>query len=203
MRIMAELSERVFVSPGADDEARAWAALVDFCAQTDRERALAAGPVLGPQGREALARAIYDWLFRAGPLQPYLDDPEVTDVLVNGPSIGFVKRLRGSGERINPGFGTAEELEAFIRMQVGRIGRRIDASSPIAEVRLPDGPRLSAVLGSVSRLPCLSIRCHRLVAGDLSDLVALGTVPEEVAAELIGYVEGGANILVSGGTGSG
>ncbi|MGH7562321.1 MAG: CpaF family protein, partial [Gemmatimonadales bacterium] len=78
-----------------------------------------------------------------------------------------------------------------------------DDASPAVDVRLPDGARLHALLPPLARRPCLTIRRHRMVAGSLDDLVGLGTLNDELARFLRGAVEGGLNVLVSGGTASG
>jgi pilus assembly protein CpaF len=122
---------------------------------------------------------------------------------VNAPDRGFVLRAGGAKEGFRPGFASDEEVRSLIARIVSRAGRRIDDSSPAVDVRLPDGARLHAIMPPLARRPCLTIRRHRLVAENLDELVSLGTVSTQLAGFLRQAVEGGLNVLVSGGTASG
>jgi pilus assembly protein CpaF len=124
-------------------------------------------------------------------------------VIVNAPDRGFVVRAGGAKEEIHPGFASDEEVRSLLARIIARAGRRIDDASPAVDVRLLDGARLHALLPPLVRTACLTIRRHRMVAESLDDLVALQTVSDELAGFLRGAVEGGLNVLVSGGTASG
>jgi pilus assembly protein CpaF len=190
-------------APQEDAEARAWALLVELVEEENRRQVLAGGGPLSAEERAEAAQTIFDHLFRLGPLQALLDDEAVEEVVVNAPDRGFVVHAGGGKEAFQPGFSSDEEVRSLLTRVVSRAGRRIDDASPAVDVRLPDGARLHAVLPPLSRRPCLTIRRHRMVAGHLDDLVALGTATREVAGFLRVVVEGGLNILVSGGTASG
>jgi pilus assembly protein CpaF len=189
--------------PEEDAEASAWALLVELVEEENRRRVLDGGESLPAEDRTEAAQILFNQVFRLGPLQPLLEDETVEEVAVNAPDRGFVLRAGGAKEEFSPGFASDEEVRSLLARIVSRAGRRIDDASPAVDVRLPSGARLHAVLPPLSRRPCLTIRRHRMVAGHLDDLVALGTTTRELAEFLRGAVEGGLNILVSGGTASG
>jgi pilus assembly protein CpaF len=189
--------------PEEDAEARAWALLVELVEQENRRRVLAGQAGLSTDERMLAEQELFNQFFRLGPLQPLLDDETVEEVVLNAPDRGFVIRAGMGKERIDPGFASDEEVRSLLARIVGRAGRRVDEASPAVDVRLPGGARLHAVFPPLSRRPCLTIRRHRLVAQDLDDLVALGTVERELAKFLRQAVAGGLNLLVSGGTASG
>ncbi|MGH2693303.1 MAG: CpaF family protein [Actinomycetota bacterium] len=186
-----------------DAEAQAWALLVELVEEENRSRVLSEAPPLAQEERREVAQALFDHLFRLGPLQPLLEDETVEEVAVNAPHRGFVLRAGGGKEEFNPGFASDDEVRSLLARIVARAGRRIDDSSPAVDVRLPDGARLHAIMPPLARRPCLTIRRHRMVANALSDLANLGTVTGELADFLRRAVEGGLNVLVSGGTASG
>lgn len=138
-----------------------------------------------------------------GPVQSLLDDPEVTDVLVNGPRSVWVDR-NGRLELTDVRFDSAEHLVSTIERVIAPLGLRIDRSAPMVDARLPDGSRLHAVLPPASvDEPLLAIRrfTQRLAGPD--DLVATGTATVAEAAMLIEAVSERKTIVVSGGTGAG
>lgn len=202
-RAQEELSGTLSDSGREDAEARAWALLVDMVEAENRRRVLASGEALSADMRTQVAQELFDIFFRMGPLQQFLDDEEVEEVVVNGHESGFVVRAGGTKDEIDPRFTSEEELRALLARVVARSGRRIDEASPAVDVRLPDGARLHAIVPPLARRTCLTIRRHRMVAEDLDQLVALGTLPRDAADFLRAAVEGGLNILVSGGTASG
>jgi pilus assembly protein CpaF len=189
--------------PEEDAEARAWALLVDLVEEENRRRVLSQDPPFSPEERTATAQELFNQFFRLGPLQPLLDDESIEEVIVNAPDRGFVVRAGGDKEEIHPGFASEEEVRSLLARIIARAGRRIDDASPAVDVRLADGARLHALLPPLVRRTCLTIRRHRMVAESLDDLVALRTVSDELAGFLRGAVEGGLNVLVSGGTASG
>jgi pilus assembly protein CpaF len=189
--------------PDQDGEARASALLVELVEGENRRRVVEGGEPLSADERTEAARTLFDDLFRLGSLQALLDDEMVEEVMVNAPDRGFVVRAGGAKEAFHPGFSSDEEVRSLLARIVSRAGRRIDDASPAVDVRLPDGARLHAVLPPLSRRPRLTIRRHRMVAETLDDLEALGTVTPELAGFLRRAVQGGLNVLVSGGTASG
>lgn len=202
-RAQEELSGTLSEVGGEDAEARAWALLVELVEGENRRRVLAGSEALSAESRTQIAREMFDIFFRMGPLQQLLDDENVEEIVVNGPEQGFVVRAGGEKETLASGFASEEELRALLSRVVARAGRRIDEASPAVDVRLPDGARLHAIIPPLARRTCLTIRRHRMVAEDLDALVSLGTLPREAAEFLRAAVDGGLNILVSGGTASG
>lgn len=188
---------------GADVDRRAWARLEQVLADENRERILAGEQPLAADVTARAVRALYDLFFGFGPLQPYLEDPNVEEIILNSPSCGFVLRAGAAKEQIDPGIGSDQELRTLLTRIVTRAGRRIDDSCPAVDARLPDGSRLHAVLPPIAAHPALTIRRHRMVAQTLDDLIDLGTLTLEAARFLRAAVSGGLNLLVSGGTASG
>ncbi|RFU41609.1 TadA family conjugal transfer-associated ATPase [Actinomadura logoneensis] len=139
----------------------------------------------------------------AGPLEPLLRIPEVTDVLVNGPDEVWVDA--GSGlVRTGTRFADEAALRRLAQRLTAAAGRRLDDASPYADARLPGGVRLHAVLPPVAPTgTCLSLRLPRRRAFTLDELVATETVPPAGAALLSALVKARAAFLISGGTGTG
>jgi pilus assembly protein CpaF len=189
--------------PQEDAEARAWALLVELVEEENRRRSLSREAPLSPEERTESAQELFNQFFRLGPLQPLLDDDTVEEIVVNAPARGFVVRAGGAKQEFSPGFASDDEVRSLLARIISRAGRRIDDASPAVDVRLPNGARLHALLPPLARRPCLTIRRHRMVAESLQDLVALGTVSEELAAFCRRAVAGGLNVLVCGGTASG
>lgn len=198
-----KLAESSPLSPTSTEEAKARQILEDVVDEWNRDRATSDQPTVPEPERERLQRWLFDLFFRLGPLQAYLDDEGIEEITVNSPGLGFVVRAGGAKERIDPGFGSDEEVRTFISRVVARSGRRIDDASPSVDVRLPDGARLHAMLPPVSRHVSVTIRRHRLVAESIEELVELGTLDHTAAEFLAEAVRGRVNLLVSGGTASG
>ncbi|NYI45269.1 pilus assembly protein CpaF [Nocardioides aromaticivorans] len=156
---------------------------------------------------DATVLAVYEWLRRevvgAGPLEPLLDLPGVTDVLVNGP--GPVRIDRGSGlEETSVVLGSEEECRRLAQRLVASGGRRIDDAAPWADVRLPDGTRCHAVLAPIAQPgTAISLRVPRRGGFSLPDLYDAGALTDE-GRDLLGQVVARRlAFLVSGGTGTG
>lgn len=138
-----------------------------------------------------------------GPIQHLFDDPDVSDVLVNGYDDVWVDR----GENLQPvdvRFGSDEDVVATVERMIAPLGLRIDRSSPMVDARLSDGSRLHAVLppASVSG-PLLAIRRFTQRVSSLDDLVVAGTATQEQVDRMVGAVRDRRTIVVSGGTGAG
>nr|WP_201471363.1 TadA family conjugal transfer-associated ATPase [Microbacterium hydrocarbonoxydans] len=138
-----------------------------------------------------------------GPLREYCADPDVTDVFVNGPGGLFVDR--GHGTEAVPGWSASErEVRDLAVALVGLGGRHLDDQAPCVDVRLDSGIRVHAVLSPVATAgTALSIRVPRVRAADLDALAALGTFDARRQSWLLGLVRDRANILITGGTGTG
>lgn len=158
---------------------------------------------LSPEHREVMVREIMDEIYGFGPLEGLMNDPDVSDVLVNGPDRVFVER-RGMLEATDVRFADEQHLLRLIHRLVGRAGRRIDEVSPMVDAKLPDGSRLNAVIPPLAlKGPTISIRKFMKRALFFEDMVQMGSLAPEMADFLILAVRGRLNILMSGGTGAG
>jgi pilus assembly protein CpaF len=153
--------------------------------------------------RDALCARVVLLATGLGPLEPLLSDPQVDEVMVNGPSAVYVER-RGRLERTAVSFGSDAELTHAIERILAPLGRRVDEAQPLCDARLADGSRVNVVIPPLSLSgPCLTVRRFRREGFSLRELVAGGTMPAEVAEFLALCVAARASVLVSGGTGSG
>ncbi len=156
--------------------------------------------------REELARlaeSVTDDLVGLGPLEPYLRDEAVTEIMVNGPRQVYVER-DGLLELTPVTFRSAEHLLHLIERIVAPLGRRIDPSVPFVDARLPDGSRVHAIIPPLARGgPYLTVRKFRRRHLSPDDLVRAGTCSAEMMAFLGAAVAARCNIVVSGGTASG
>lgn len=159
--------------------------------------ARAQAPLLGGIAFETVVDAVCARVRGLGPLDPLLCDPEVSEVMVNGPDRVWIER-RGRLEAVPMEIDVAT-IEQLIERVVGPLGLRIDRSSPLVDARLPDGSRVNAVVPPLALDgPCLTIR--RFGARN----IALGDVCPPGVGELLAWaVRARANIVVSGGTGAG
>lgn len=138
-----------------------------------------------------------------GPLEPFLSDATVTEVMVNGPENVYVER-EGKIQRTEGRFFDEAHLKRTIDKIVGQVGRRIDETQPYVDARLPDGSRVNAVIPPVAvDWPMLTIRKFSAVPFQAEDLVNFGTFSRGVVDLLHACVAGRLNVLVSGGTGAG
>lgn len=153
--------------------------------------------------RARIAQEIADDILGYGPIEPFLRDPEISEIMVNGPSVIYVEK-GGKLTRVNGRFNDDAHLRRIIDKVVSRVGRRVDESSPMVDARLPDGSRVNAVVpplaldGSV-----LTIRKFSSDPLQVEDLITFGTLTTQSAEFLKACVEGKLNIIVSGGTGTG
>jgi pilus assembly protein CpaF len=146
---------------------------------------------------------ILDEILGFGLLQDLLDDPEVSEIMVNGASNVYIESL-GVVSRLSREFESDDQLIAVINRMVRTTGRRIDQTSPMVDARLPDGSRLNAVLPPLAvDGPSVTIRKFTANHLTVSRLVELGSLSEEAADLIQMAVEHRLNILVSGGTGTG
>ncbi len=141
--------------------------------------------------------------FGLGPLEPYMQDPDVTDILVNGPDEVYVERM-GQLQETNTVFADDEHLMQIIQRVVAQVGRRIDEQSPMVDARLSDGSRINAVIPPLAlNGPVLSIRRFGHQPLRISDLLAFDSICPEMVNFLQVAIEGRINIMISGGTGAG
>ncbi len=159
--------------------------------------------ILSGQERAQIIQQIGDSILGLGPLEPFLRDPEVTEIMVNNPETIYVERagkLYWTGAK----FFSEEQLRRTIDKIVGRIGRRVDESSPYVDARLPDGSRVNAIIPPIALdAPALTIRKFSPDPYTADDLVSFGTMSPAVSELLEACVRGKITFLVSGGTGAG
>lgn len=161
------------------------------------------GALRGDADLPALLQALQSEIVGAGPLEPLLRDPCVTDVLVNGPREVWVDRGQGL-ERTAVRFADDAAVRRLAQRLAARTGRRLDDAQPWVDARLEGGVRLHAVLPPVAPGgTCLSLRVPRRRVFALDELVAVGTLPPDGAALLLQLVTARVAFLVSGGTGTG
>jgi pilus assembly protein CpaF len=160
------------------------------------------GP-LSAQEKLLIVRQIGDSVLGLGPLEPFVRDPEVTEIMVNNWDTIYVERagkLYWTGTK----FHDDQQLRRTIDKIVGKVGRRVDEASPYVDARLPDGSRVNAVIPPLAiDGPALTIRKFAADPYQADDLIEFGTMTSPVAKFLEACVRGRINILVAGGTGAG
>ncbi|MDW8366045.1 MAG: CpaF family protein, partial [Abditibacteriales bacterium] len=138
-----------------------------------------------------------------GPIEPLLNDPDVSEIMVNGPHQVYVER-HGKLELTEYKFRDNAHVMQIIERIVSPLGRRIDERSPMVDARLPNGSRVNAIIPPLAiDGPILTIRKFSQDPLTMSDLINMGTLSREAAMFLQAAVETRLNIIVSGGTGSG
>jgi len=158
---------------------------------------------LAPTERDLVVTSILDEITGLGPLEAILADPTISDILVNGPDVIYVERS-GRLERVDAHFRDDAHLVNTITRIVGRVGRRVDESSPMVDARLADGSRVNAIIAPLA-LDGAALSIRRFGATPLSakDLVARGALSADMMNYLKAAVRSKCNIVISGGTGAG
>ncbi|MFC9517178.1 CpaF family protein [Nocardiaceae bacterium NPDC056970] len=153
--------------------------------------------------RQRLLREVGDEVLGHGPLQRLLDDPSVTEIMVNSHDMVYVER-DGMLTRSAARFADEAHLRRVIERIVSAVGRRIDESSPLVDARLADGSRVNAVIPPLAfNGSSLTIRKFSKDPFQVNDLIAFGTLSPEMAELLDACVQARLNVIVSGGTGTG
>jgi pilus assembly protein CpaF len=159
--------------------------------------------LLSPQEKLLIVRQIGDSVLGLGPLEPFVKDPEVTEIMVNNWDTIYVERagkLYWTGVK----FHDEGQLRRTIDKIVAKVGRRVDESSPYVDARLPDGSRVNAIIPPLAiDGPALTIRKFAADPYQTEDLVQFGTLTAATAQFLDACVRGKVNVLVTGGTGAG
>jgi len=159
--------------------------------------------ILSPADRTRISQEIADDILGYGPIEPFLRDPDLTEVMVNGHDDIWIER-GGKLQRVEGRFSDEQHLRRTIDKIVSRIGRRVDESSPMVDARLPDGSRVNAVIPPLAiDGSLLTIRKFSADPYTSDDLVAFGTYSARTAEFLSACVRGKLNIIVSGSTGAG
>jgi pilus assembly protein CpaF len=164
----------------------------------DRESSL-----IARDERNRLIRDIVNEALGYGPIEPLVQDPVITEVMVNGPNQVFIERA-GKLYKTDIRFRDDAHVMRIIDKIVSEVGRRVDESQPYVDARLPDGSRVNAIIPPLAlNGPCLTVRKFSREPYTDEDLIHFGTMTPEVREVLRACVRGKLNILISGGTGSG
>lgn len=159
-------------------------------------------PLSGPE-RQQIIREVMDEIFGYGPLDEFLRDPFISDILVNGPHSVYVER-QGRLELTEVSFLDGDHLMRVIRRIADNVGRRIDETNPMLDARLPDGSRVNAIIQPLSLDgPAVSIRRFGTNPLDMERLIGIDALRPEMATFVQACVQCKMNILISGGTGTG
>jgi pilus assembly protein CpaF len=138
-----------------------------------------------------------------GPLEPLLNDPSITEIMVNGPDHIYIER-GGKILRVDSYFLNEEHVLRIIDRIITPIGRRIDETSPRVDARLPDGSRVNAIIAPLSLIgPVITVRKFSRTPYTVDDLIRFGTSTPDMFEFLRACIEARLNVFVSGGTGSG
>jgi len=168
-----------------------------------QERVSHSDTPLSASERERLSREVLDEVFGLGPLEPLLQDPTISDILVNTYSSVYVERA-GMLEETSVVFKDNVHLMHIIDKIVSAVGRRVDESSPMVDARLPDGSRVNVIIPPLAvDGPILSIRRFGTVPLEMEDLLENRSLTPQMRDLLQGAVKARLNVVVSGGTGSG
>jgi len=159
--------------------------------------------LLNLSDRERLVNEVLDETFGLGPLEPLMRDPTITDIMVNGPKVTYVER-KGRLERVDVVFNDERHLIQIVQRIAGRVGRRVDETSPMVDARLPDGSRVNAIIPPLALDgTLLSIRRFGVKALLAADLITFKAITPEMIQFLSACIKARINIVISGGTGSG
>lgn len=161
------------------------------------------GVGLSRRAQEQAEAEVLDEVMGYGPIQPLLDDPDITEIMVNAHDKVYIER-HGHIEKTSRRFLNDDHLMRIIQKIVTPLGRRIDESSPMVDARLPDGSRVNCIIPPLSiKGPCLTVRKFSQDPYTPEDLVRFGTMSPEMRDFIRGCVVGKLNVIISGGTGSG
>ena len=158
---------------------------------------------LSDEVKQKLFRDVFDEMMGFGPIQPLLDDPQITEIMVNGPRHVYVERA-GKVTKTDVTFDNDEHVLQTIQRIVTPLGRRVDPDHPTVDARLPDGSRVNVVVPPVAiDGPSITIRKFSKDHLTFEQMVEYGSLTEQMAEFLRACVMARFNILISGGTGSG
>jgi pilus assembly protein CpaF len=195
--IITKIGSRLFSGASGDGE------LAEKVGEAVAEALAIDKTPLTRQERTQVTREIADDILGYGPLEPFLRDETISEIMVNSAHTIFIER-RGKITRTNAAFVDDQHLLRIIDKIISRVGRRVDDSSPMVDARLPDGSRVSAIIPPLAvKGPTLTIRKFRKDPFTMEDLLKFGTLTPKAGQFLEACVRGKLNILISGGTGSG
>jgi pilus assembly protein CpaF len=197
--VIAKLGPRLFGAAHASSDLRPQVTEA-VTAEIDKEHL---ETPLALTDRERLVRELTADILGYGPIEPYLAEDDVTEIMVNGYNRIYVERY-GRIEETQASFVDDGHLLRIIDKIVSQVGRRVDESSPMVDARLPDGSRVNAIIPPLSLLgPTLTIRKFSRDPYTMDDLIGFESISERAAGFLRACVQGKLNVLISGGTGTG
>lgn len=195
--IVAEVTAELLSDSSREEELRAQ--ILEIANRVMGE----SGLLITRQDKQRIAQELSDEVLGFGPITPLLNDDQVSEVMVNGPTQVYVER-KGKLELTGVNFRDHEHVLQVIEKIVAPLGRRIDESSPMVDARLPDGSRVNAIIPPLAiKGPAITIRKFSRDPFQIADLIGFGTIGPGMAKFLQAAVVGRLNIIVSGGTGSG
>lgn len=195
---MPEALQRA-INQSTGDQKEVHRMVENICAEEVRNN-----PFAVPLGdRERLVDELISEIMGLGPIEPFLQDSSVSEVMVNGPDSIYIERS-GHLIKTETRFRNAEHLMHIIDRIVSAVGRRVDESSPMVDARLLDGSRVNVIIPPLSLIgPCLTIRKFSRDVLTVDKMIEFGSFDERMAQFLEACVRGRLNVVVSGGTGSG
>jgi len=153
--------------------------------------------------KQEMVETVFNSMRRLGPIQPYLEDETVTEIMINGPDKIFIER-NGRITKVREKFESIEKLEDVIQSVVSRANKVVNEASPIVDARLKDGSRINVVLKPIAlNGPVMTIRKFPQKPVTMEQLIEWGSITREAADFLKQLVQAKYNIFICGGTGSG
>jgi pilus assembly protein CpaF len=194
--VIAQLGPQLFTTRTTED-------LSERVLRAVTEQVMLDGTPLTRDERRQLVREISDDILGYGPLEPFLRDDSVTEIMVNNFDKVYVEKL-GKIEKARAAFADNAHLLRIIDKIVSQVGRRIDEASPMVDARLPDGSRVNAIIPPLAlKGPTLTIRKFSRDPYTMDDLITFGSISAKGAQFLAECAKGKLNVLISGGTGTG
>lgn len=158
---------------------------------------------LSVKSKAIITKKVLDSIYGLGPLQPFIDDPEINEIMVNSEQEIFIER-KGVIEKATCAFHTRKDLRDIIQRIVSKVNRRVNESKPIVDARLSDGSRVNIVLPPIAlKGPTMTIRKFGREAMTLKRLIEYQTITKKLARFLSLLIKSKYNIFISGGTSSG
>ncbi len=159
--------------------------------------------ILRTNEKKELISAVFNSLRRLDILQPVLENPEITEIMINGPNDIFIEK-NGKSHRLELQFESVQKLEDIIQIMVTTVNRTVNESTPIVDARLKDGSRINVVLPPIAlNGPIVTIRKFPDKPINIEKLIEFGSLTQEAADTLEKFVIAKYNIFIAGGTGSG
>ena len=206
LAVWIEQENRAGRRPGDEDRReRARTVVAEWMLSLAQQRLVIGAPMLDAAAEEDLTSTALAYAFGTGPWEKFLNDPDLTDIHINGCDDVWLVDRRGNKRRGEPVAASNDELVEQIRWvgaTLDRSGRRFDVSSPVLNMRLPNGGRLHAVM-AVSLVPMVTIRLHDPDLARLGELRASGMFDRAIESFFSAAVRAGFNIVVCGGMGTG